>query len=199
MNKKIVVMAVSLLVASAGFAAGVLTDSASNVGAAEVETESEESAVDTEISETLEILQTEEIVETEQIIVEESFYVIDETEIEETLIDESAEETYFTEEPEFTEESELTEETEETVTEFDVSSEVLNGIYVPNFNYGSDGHSVTYYDDDGVEITVLSDEGVTMNEEAWRMRGIDAYYGFEVSDDVFEQIIGAYDLICSGA
>lgn len=91
------------------------------------------------------------------------------------------------------------------VLEFDVESAVLsNGIYVPNFNYNADGHSVTYYLDDGTEIAVLEDFGITMNEELWRARGIDMYFDaycggvLNQDEDTTAQIIEAYDMIFLG-
>ncbi|MCR5593609.1 MAG: hypothetical protein K6F79_07680 [Saccharofermentans sp.] len=200
-NKMAVLMIASFVVASVGFITGVSSGSGFDVDAAEVikpdDSEVLESALiqETVIEETYET--TEEIIITET--VESADYQVDETvaETAETSVTDFTEDTENTEETEQSEESvETTEETEPLV--FDVTSEVLNGIYVPNFNYGADGHSVSYFDDEGVLIADFTDEGVTMNEEAWRMRGIDAYYGFDVPDDVFEQIIGAYDLICAG-
>lgn len=86
--------------------------------------------------------------------------------------------------------------------DFDVESAVLsNGIYVPNFNYNDDGHSVTYYLDDGTEIAVLDDSGITMNEELWRARGIDMYFDaycggvLNQDEDTTSLIIEAYDMV----
>ena len=125
-----------------------------------------------ETSETCELSESLEMEETYVSEVEESVETFTETETEV-----SEEETYVeeTEVSESVEETEVTEETEDI--EYDVDSYVVNGWYVPAFDYNDDG-TITYYLDDGTSFYSVPTDGLELPDFAWSYTGLRGYVDY---------------------
>ena len=166
------------------------------------------------IEEELESVETYESVEiefTESSYETELPYESDET--EETYIYESetvveSEETVEALEIEETSEEVIT-ETEETDIEiedeiqYDVPSRVIDGWYVPSFNYNGDG-TVTYYLCDDTPFYTIATDGLELPQCAWAYTGLRGYVDYSygsvnnLDPDLAESFEAASNALLSG-
>lgn len=145
------------------------------------ESESEESEV---IEENEEVLVTEseisEVTETSEDIFEE---------VEETL--EAVETEAFEAEP------------EETEACYDVPSSVINGWYVPSFNYNDNG-TITYFLPDGTPFYNVEMNELVLPQYAWAYTGLRGYVDYQygsvnyLTDEELSSFELAADSILSG-
>ena len=112
---------------------------------------------------------------------EENVY---ETEVVEAFSEETecdayeSEETFVTEVPDETsEETLIMEEVEEEAPSYDVESCLIQGWYVPAFDYGEDG-TVTYYLPDGTAFYTVDTDGLELPDYAWAYTGMRGYVDY---------------------
>lgn len=146
-----------------------------------------ESEVPEEIDETF-VTESEisEVIETSEEALEEDEEII-ETEAVES-------------EPDETEETEMTEEPE---VEYDVPSSVINGWYVPSFNYNDDG-TITYFLSDGTPFYNVEMNELELPQYAWAYTGLRGYVDYQygsvnyLTDEEMSSFETAADSILSG-
>ncbi len=146
-----------------------------------------ESEVPEEIDETF-VTESEisEVIETSEEALEEDEEII-ETETVES-------------EPDETEETEMTEEPE---AEYDVPSSVINGWYVPSFNYNDDG-TITYFLSDGTPFYNVEMNELELPQYAWAYTGLRGYVDYQygsvnyLTDEEMSSFETAADSILSG-
>ena len=165
----------------------------------------EDEPVVTEVTESFEeVCESQTTVYIEQTEIQETECeetIIDETVIDETVIEEIDVEETEAEETEI-EESE-TEPTEEETVEYDVPSTVINGWYVPAFNYNGNG-TITYYLPDGTAFYNVEMNELELPSYAWAYTGLRGYVDYQygsvnyLNDEEMSSFEAAAEAVLSG-
>lgn len=136
----------------------------------------------------------------------------EETSVSVSEICDITEETELSEQPEMIAETEMTEEPEETQEsvpddipeiEYDVPSFVINGWYVPAFDYNDNG-TVTYYLPDGTPFYNVEMNELELPSYAWAYTGLRGYVDYQygsvnyLTEEEMSSFETAADYILSG-
>ncbi len=162
-----------------------------------------------EVYESSVINESEELAETEESSVSEETsetVIIEQTEVLETSETscsyECIESSWLLESEEIVESLE-TEESSEVEVEYDVPSSVIQGWYVPSFNYNADG-TITYYLEDDTAFYTISTDGLELPSYAWAYTGLRGYVDYcygsvnALSSEQSEALEAATDELLSG-
>ena len=138
----------------------------------------------------------------------ESSIYIDETDVYESEAETEETEAEEIEVREITTEETVSEETvpsqtEEETVEYDVPSSVINGWYVPAFNYNGNG-TITYYLSDGTAFYNVEMNELELPQYAWAYTGLRGYVDYQygsvnyLTDEEMSSFEAAAEAVLSG-